>query len=167
VGLDDGCSAPNYAMPLARLAFAFARLAGATDDPDFGAAPRRLADAMIAHPGMVSGEGRSDQALTRAGRGDWVCKVGAEGVQAVGVRSRGWGIAVKVADGNARGLHPATVTILDQLGLVDDTAREGLATWGRPQFRNYRGQVTGEARSVVVLDKKSRSADGLDGIPRE
>jgi L-asparaginase II len=122
---------------------------------------------MIAHPEMVSGDGRSDLALTRAGRGDWVCKVGAEGVQAVGIRSRGWGIAVKVADGNARGLHPATVAILDQLGLVDDAAREGLAAWVRPQLRNYRGQVTGEARAVVVLDKKDRSLAGLDGIPRE
>jgi L-asparaginase II len=163
----DGCSAPNYAMPLANLAFAFARLAAATDDPDYGAAPRALADAMIAHPEMVSGDGRSDLALTRAGRGDWVCKVGAEGVQAIGIRSRGWGIAVKVADGNARGLHPATVAILDQLGLVDDAAREGLAAWVRPQLRNYRGQVTGEARAVVVLDKKDRSLAGLDGIPRE
>ena len=62
-----------------------------------------LADAMTAHPEMVSGEGRSDLALTRAGRGDWVCKIGAEGVQAIGIRSRGWGIAIKVADGDRRG----------------------------------------------------------------
>ncbi len=61
------------------------------------AAPRRrLADAMIGHPEMVSGERRNDLALMRAGRGDWVTKIGAEGVQALGIRSRGWGIAVKV-----------------------------------------------------------------------
>ena len=71
-----------------------------------------LADAMTAHPEMVSGERRIDLALARAGRGDWVCKAGAEGIQAIGIRSRGWGIAIKVADGNARGLHPATVATL-------------------------------------------------------
>ncbi len=70
----------------------------------------------------------------RAGRGDWVTKIGAEGVQAIGVRSRGWGIAVKVADGNVRGLHPATVATLDQLGLLDADARAALARWGRPQL---------------------------------
>ena len=85
----DGCSAPNYAVPLSALARAFARLASATDDPDYGNAPRMLADAMVAHPEMVSGEGRSDLALIQAGRGDWVAKIGAEGVQAIGVRSRG------------------------------------------------------------------------------
>jgi len=151
----DGCSAPNYAVPLRNLALAFARLATAGDDPEYGAAPRTLADAMTAHPEMVSGEGRSDLALTEAGHGDWVAKVGAEGVQAIGVRSRGWGIALKVADGAARGLHPATVATLDQAGLLDDDARSSLARWARPKVHNYRGVVTGEVAAVVVLDKQS------------
>jgi len=149
----DGCSAPNYAVPLSRLALAFARLATADVDPDYGRAPRTLAEAMVAHPGMVSGERRNDLALMRAGRGDWVTKVGAEGVQAIGIRSRGWGIAIKVADGNARGLHPATVAVLDQLALLDEAAATSLADWARRPVRNYRGTLTGDVRSTVVLDK--------------
>jgi L-asparaginase II len=149
----DGCSAPNYAVPLSRLAHAFARLATADVDPDYGRAPRTLADAMTAHPEMVSGERRNDLALMRAGRGDWVTKVGAEGVQAIGIRSRGWGIAIKVADGNARGLHPASVAVLGQLELLDEAARVALAGWARPPIKNYRGIVTGDIRPAVVLDK--------------
>ena len=68
---------------------------------------------MIAHPEMVSGEQRSDLALMQAGRGDWVTKIGAEGVQAIGIRSHGIGIAIKVADGQKRGLYPAIVAVLD------------------------------------------------------
>ena len=147
----DGCSAPNYAVPLAALATAFARLATADVDPDYGTAPRRLADAMIAHPEMVSGERRSDLALMQAGRGDWVTKIGAEGVQAIGIRSHGLGIAIKVADGQKRGLYPAIVAVLEQLGVVDGPARAALAPWGRPEVRNYRGIVTGEVRPAVVL----------------
>ncbi len=109
----DGCSAPNYAVPLASLATAFARLASADVDADYGMAPRMLANAMIAHPEMVSGERRSDLALMQAGRGDWVTKIGAEGVQAIGIRSQGLGIAIKVADGQKRGLYPAIVAVLD------------------------------------------------------
>jgi L-asparaginase II len=163
----DGCSAPNYAVPLANLAFAFARLARGADDSDYGKAPRALASAMTAHPEMVSGENGSDLALMRAGRGDWVTKIGAEGVQAIGIRSRGWGIAVKVADGNARGLHPATVAALDQLGLLDADARGALAPLGRPQLRNYRGTITGEARPAVVLDKTSRMLESCRVAPVE
>jgi L-asparaginase II len=156
----DGCSAPNYAVPLDRLAFAYARLAAAGTDERYGAAPAKLAAAMTAHPDMVSGERRNDLTLMRAGRGAWVTKVGAEGVQAVGVRSGGarkgaWGIAIKVADGNARGLHPATVAVLDQLGLLDDAQRDELAGWREPLIRNYRGTVTGRIDPAVRLESRA------------
>jgi L-asparaginase II len=147
----DGCSAPNYAVPLDRLAHAFARLAAGREDARYGAAPSRLATAMSTHPEMVSGERRNDLVLMRAGRGNWVTKVGAEGVQALGIRSKGWGIALKVVDGNARGLHPATVSVLDQLGLLDSAQRAELAAWGAPEIRNYRGFVTGRVLPAVVL----------------
>ena len=159
----DGCSAPNYAVPLSGLATAFARLVATADDAEFGHAPRTLADAMTAYPEMVSGERRNDLALMQAGRGDWVTKVGAEGVQAIGIRSRGWGIALKVADGNARGLHPATVAVLDQLGLLDVAAREALARWGHPMVKNYRGIATGDIRPLVVLDKVPAGAFDVAG----
>jgi L-asparaginase II len=147
----DGCSAPNYAVPLASLAAAFARLASAEVDAEYGVAPRALANAMTAHPEMVSGEHRSDLALMQAGRGDWVTKIGAEGVQAIGIRNAGLGIAVKVADGQKRGLYPALVAVLGQLGLLDGAARTVLAGWATRTIRNYRGIETGVVRPAVVL----------------
>jgi len=150
----DGCSAPNYAVPLAALAGAYARLAVADVDADYGEAARMLANAMIAHPDMVSGEHRSDLALMRAGHGDWVAKIGAEGVQAIGIRSQGLGIAIKVADGQKRGLYPAIVAVLEQLGVVDAEARSALEPWARRTIRNYRGTATGEIRPAVVLDAR-------------
>ncbi len=151
VGGVDGCSAPNYAVPLSRLAYAYARLAGEREDSRYGMAPVTLARAMRTHPEMVSGEKRNDLTLMRAGRGVWVTKVGAEGVQALGVRGKGWGIALKVIDGNPRGLHPATVAVLDQLGLLDDAQRAELLDWREPAIRNYRGTVTGKVSPVVEL----------------
>ena len=156
----DGCSAPNYAVPLSRLARGFARLAADRSDADYGVAPAILADAMTAHPEMVSGLNRNDLALMQAGRGDWVTKIGAEGLQAIGVRSKGIGIAIKVADGAKRGLHPATVAVLDQLGLLDATQRARLAPWREPLVHNYRGVVTGQVRPAVVLDKARGPAAG-------
>jgi L-asparaginase II len=154
----DGCSAPNYAVPLAALALAYARLASTHDDPAFGTAPKTLADAMSAHPEMVSGEGRNDLAYMRAGRGDWVTKIGAEGVQGIGVRSLGIGIAVKVVDGAKRGLHPAVVAVLDQLGLLDARACAELAAWREPIIRNYRGIATGKVMPVVALQSVETAA---------
>jgi L-asparaginase II len=121
---------------------------------------------MIAHPEMVSGERRTDLDLMRAGRGDWVAKIGAEGVQAIGIRGAGMGsavettegtavgIAIKVADGSKRVLRPVIASLLDQLGLLDAARRADLADWFEPEVRNYRGIVTGHLKSMVVLDKE-------------
>ncbi len=140
-------------MPLACLAGAFARLGAATVDPTYGPAPRQLADAMTTHPEMVSGEHGADLALARAGRGDWISKIGAEGVRAMSIRSRGWGIAIKIADGSSRGLHAVTIAALDQLGLLDTAAEQALAGLAKPQLRNLRRLHTGEILATVVLDK--------------
>jgi len=163
----DGCSAPNYAMPLANLAGGFARLGAASVDPTYGHAPRQLADAMTMHPEMVSGEHGADFALARAGRGDWVSKIGAEGVRAMSIRSRGWGIAIKIADGSSRSLHAVTIATLDQLGLLDGTATQALASLATPQLRNFRGIPVGEIRSMFVLDKSPASMASHAGAPAQ
>lgn len=149
VGL-DGCSAPNYALPLERLAYLYARLARGAADP-LGTPLATLADAMTAHPALVSGQGRSDLALMDAGGGDWICKVGADAVQTIGVRSAGLGIAIKIADGGVRALQTATCSVLDQLGLLDDGRRARLETWREPLLRNARGRPVGTIRAVFTL----------------
>lgn len=142
----DGCSAPNYALPLVRLAQAYAALAlGRT--PALAA----VAFAMTRHPDLVSGTGRIDLALMQTGAGDWVSKIGADGVQAIGIRSRGVGIAIRIADGNARALAVATVAALQQLGLLSDVAATPLARFAPTALRNHRGIETGRIQAVFEL----------------
>jgi L-asparaginase II len=144
----DGCSAPNYAMPLAHLAWGYARLAtGGLGEPGL-----RLAEAMVTHPDYVSGSsGRNDLALMRAGRGDWVSKVGAEAVQVLASRSRGVALAIKIADGNKPALYAATIELLDRLGWLDDAQRAELEPWRQPTLRNVRGIEVGQRRCVFSL----------------
>lgn len=149
----DGCSAPNYAMPLARLAHLYARLAQGGRDARLGSALGDLFDAMTKRPDLVSGEARTDLAWMTAGRGDWVAKIGADAVQAIGVRSAGIGIAIKVADGAVRALHPSTFSALEQLGLLDAQRRELLEPWRAPAILNARGTPAGEVRAVFTLQQ--------------
>ena len=151
----DGCSAPNYAMPLSRLALSYARLAQDGSDDVYGDAPAKLCAAMTASPELVSGTGRTDVAFMQSGPGDWVAKIGAEGVQVIGIRSAGLGIAVKVADGNTRALCTATVSVLQQLGLLAHPEASPLAAWVRPKTHNYAGIRTGELRAVFALAGRS------------
>ena len=147
----DGCSAPNYAMPLAHLAGCYARLASGNKDPEFGGSFELLASAMTRHPDLVSGTGRNDLAFMTAGRGDWVTKVGADGVQVVASKSRGEAFAIKIIDASKPALYAATVEVLEQLGWLDDHQRRELDVWRARQITNVRGLHVAERRSVFKL----------------
>ncbi|MFM1907266.1 MAG: hypothetical protein RLZZ591_943 [Pseudomonadota bacterium] len=150
----DGCSAPNYAMPLSKLALGYARLASGASDPEFGESFATLSEAMTTHPEMVSGTGRSDLAFMRAGRGDWVTKIGADGVQVVGSKSRGEAFALKIIDANKPALYAATVEVLDQLGWLDAAQREELRPWRAQPILNARGLLVGERLPAFRLQPR-------------
>lgn len=147
----DGCSAPNFAVPLKGLANAFAWLSRTEDDARYGGAPRKLFEAMAAHPEMVSGEGRNDLALATAGRGDWATKVGADGVQTLASRSRGIGIAAKLSNGNGEALMVAFCEVLEQLNMLDAEARAVLAPWAGASIKSVRGIEVGRLQPHLVL----------------
>lgn len=147
----DGCSAPNYAMPLEALARAFAKLTLTEPDPIYGDTPHRIAKAMSKHPEWVSGQGRNDLTLMNAGGGDWVSKVGADGVQVLASFNRGVAIAAKCSDGMLMPLMVAFVSVLEQLGWLDEGRRAALSSLTPPPLKNSAGIEVGEMRPVVTL----------------
>jgi L-asparaginase II len=149
----DGCSAPNYALPLSKLAHLYARLAQGAADPQMGAPFGALFAAMTTRPDLVSGQGRCDLAYMRAGAGDWVSKVGADAVQTIGIASAGLGIAIKLADGATGSLQTATFAVLDQLGLLDARRRKLLDMYRAPALLNARGTPVGGLRAVFTLQR--------------
>jgi L-asparaginase II len=144
----DGCSAPNFALPLRRIAQMYCRIA-CDDAPEL----RAVYYAMTRHPDLVSGTARTDLALMQIGAGDWVAKIGADGMQAIGIRSRGLGIAIRIADGSTSALHIVTAEVLHQLGLLENPQTGALATHFRPAVRNARGTVTGASIPLFQLGR--------------
>ncbi|HQA35078.1 MAG TPA: asparaginase, partial [Casimicrobium huifangae] len=92
-------------------------------------------------------------ALATAGRGDWANKVGADGVQTLASRSRGIGIAAKVSDGNLKALMVAFCSVLEQLGMLDDTAKAALESWSRVPIKSIRGIEVGAIEPHVLLKR--------------
>jgi L-asparaginase II len=86
----------------------------------------------------------------RAGAGDWVAKVGAAGVQVIGVRSRGLGVAIKIADGHSEARFVAAFAVLRALGLVEPDDAE-LSRYAKIGQLNASGLATGELRPVFTL----------------
>jgi L-asparaginase II len=151
----DGCSAPNFALPLASLARGFKNLAtrGPAGTP-LDAALARVRAAMQAHPRLVSGEGRFDHELATAFGARVVNKGGAEALQAIGFSDPPLGIAVKVLDGGERAAAPIVMAVLAALGLTGDPPPAALAHRVRPAVRNFRGIETGAVVATVELERR-------------
>jgi L-asparaginase II len=124
----DGCGVVTFALPLERMAHAYARfeqLQGA----------ERVAGAMCAHPELVGGPNGEDFQLMRDAPG-WFAKGGAEGLLcAAGPQATG--LALKSEDGTSRPLGPALAAFLGPLG-VDLPALATLPVC------NSRGERVGE-----------------------
>lgn len=169
----DGCSAPNFAVPLFNAALAFARLSDPRSlEPARETACKKITSAMTSHSEMISGEGEFDCRLMQVGNGKIICKRGAEGFQALGLLpgalgpdSPGIGIAFKVSDGDLlfrtlnieplNRVRPAVaLEILRQLGALNDAQLKDLAEFGPSlPLTNHRGTVTGESRPAFELTR--------------
>jgi L-asparaginase II len=158
----DGCSAPNFAVPLKNAALAYARLCDPSELPSERAeACRQITTAMTSHPDMVGGPGRFDTLLMEAAQGKIVAKGGAEGYQGLGILpgvlgpgSPALGIVFKISDGDLRNrARPAVaLEILSQLGALTAPQMRSLSKFG-PTFpiHNWRKIVVGQARPCFEL----------------
>ncbi len=139
----DGCGAAVMALPLARMALAYARLGAAIHAGD--EVPSRVAVAMRAHPMLIGGSERFDTILLQESQGRVIAKVGAEGVHTVMVPDRRMGFAVKAEDGALRAQHAAVVEVLRLMDVFAEVP-ERLAKYARKAIKNTRGEVVGEIR---------------------
>jgi L-asparaginase II len=126
----DGCGVVCFALPLDRVAHAFARL----ERLDRGAT---IVSAMRARPELVGGVGATDTTLMRTLPG-WIAKGGAEGLIAA-ASPDGLGIALEAEDGNSRALRPALAAFARQVGL-------DLSTFAQVPVKNSHAEVVGVVR---------------------
>lgn len=143
----DGCGVVAFALPLSRLALAYARL-GASPEP----AARAIVGAMMGHPELVAGQGRPCTALMAAYPGRVLAKVGAEGVYGAALPARRLGIGLKVEDGHTWAAVVALWATLGQLGL-DPPAAERVPQFATIPLFNTRGETVGrlEARGAITF----------------
>ena len=162
----DGCSAPNFAIPLRNAAYGIARLC----DPVGGAvapdarrdACQTITSAMMFNPDMVGGPDTFDTSFMEVGKGRWISKGGAEGYQVIGIlpgvlgqASPGIGIALKIADGDlkSRARHAVALAVMQQLGALSDEELAMLKRFGPVSpVLNWRKLEVGLARAVFQLE---------------
>ena len=149
----DGCSIPTYAIPLRHLAHAFARVGtGVGLAADLAAAAKRLRGAVAKHPFMVGGTGRFDTRVMERLGARVFCKVGAEAVFCAALPERGYGVAIKVDDGNnARAAEVAMAAVIEAFVELDDGAAELMRSLSDVTLRNWNGIEVGALRASEAL----------------
>ena len=150
----DGCGVPVFGLSLEKMAYAYARIS-APEGNDLTETRKEacllIKKAMTTHPFMVGGTDCFDTELLRASEGRLIAKFGAEAVYCVGVAEKGWGIAIKVEDGNLRALPSVILAVLEQLGLLTVEEKEKISGYRQSRMTNHRGDIIGEIRAVVSL----------------
>lgn len=143
----DGCSVPNWAIPLEGLARAFARLAtGDGLDPERARRCAVVAEACWAHPELVAGPGRLDTLVMQRLPRRVLVKGGAEGVSAGAFPERGLGFALKIADGAKRAADTVTAAIVARL------YPEARGIGPSAIVTNWRGLEVGQVRPSPALN---------------
>jgi len=153
----DGCSIPTYAVPLDKLALAFARfVTGEGLSADRARAAARLRAACTAEPAMVAGAGRfATHALSLFGARLFV-KGGAEGVYCGGFPELGLGVALKCDDGASRAAETLMAAVIAALVPMSAAERADFADWLTPPVMTRAGVRIGEVRAVAGLAESLR-----------
>ena len=148
----DGCSVPTWAMPLEKLALAFARFgSGHGLPPRRVAAAARLRAACAAHPWHVAGTGRfCTEVMQLLGARAFV-KTGAEGVYCAALPAAGFGIALKCDDGATRASEVAMAAAIARFVAMSDAEASAFEKLLRPTLRNWNGIEVGAVRAADAL----------------
>jgi L-asparaginase II len=148
----DGCSIPNYAVPLRSLAHGFAKMAtGNSLEPLRARASRRLFEACMAEPFYVAGTGRACTKLMQIAPGRIFAKTGAEGVFCAAIPEQGVAIAVKCDDGNGRAAEAMIAATLARFFEKGNDVHAGLMAMANKALSNWNGIHVGDIRATAVL----------------
>lgn len=153
IGIEN-CGAPTFALPLRNMAIGFAKLKSfKSKDQVTSQSLQVVADSMWKYPDMVSGRGRLDYELAVASKGNILSKGGAEALHCSVLLDKGYALAVKIIDGSARAIAPASIEAYRQLGILNKRQLRELADYYSPPVYNHQKKKVGFLKAEFKLSK--------------
>jgi L-asparaginase II len=148
----DGCAIPTWAVPLERLAHAFARFGtGHGLAAERAKAAARIRSACATQPYHVAGTGRFCTEIMKRFGARVLVKTGAEGVFCGALPQQGLGIALKCDDGATRAAEVAMAAMIARVLSMAEEERAALERFVRPILRNWNGVEVGGLRPSEAL----------------
>ncbi len=139
----DGCSLPTPYFNLKTLASLYLDLINAPKNCEFST----VFNAMTSYPHMVSGKDGFDTFFMRKFPGRAVSKGGAEGMQALAIKTKKYGnisLALKVTDGNHRANYISCIKILKYLKIISLKDAKSMLDFISEDQKNINGITVGK-----------------------
>jgi len=141
----DGCSAPIFSFPVYNQAVAYKNLVSPSAfDEATQKACHTMVNAIVRYPEMIAGQKRYCTDLMRLSEGKLIGKTGADGVYSLGIRTQNYGICIKVDDGKMGPQYHIAQSLIEQLGILEDSANAKLRHYVASENKNFGGLITGE-----------------------
>ena len=140
----DGCAMPALAMPGRMLATVMARFGnpvGLTQQRKY--AMQSILQAVTDEPYLVAGADRLCSALMSETGRPVLVKTGADGCYVAILTHQGYGISLKIDDGNKEAAEVLLGAVLKHLQAITNEQYDSLGDYFKPDITNSRGDVVG------------------------
>jgi L-asparaginase II len=108
---------------------------------------------------MVGGTDRFDTRVMQRLGERVCCKVGAEGVYCAALPARGWGVALKIDDGNnARAAEVVMASLIEACVALDDDETRFMNSFSDVCLKNWNGIEVGRLRASEWLRVQASAA---------
>lgn len=150
----DGCGVPVYAVPFYSIAASYLRLMCPELIPDTALRTAVIKNVNVIHkyPHMIAGKDIVCSVL--ASSEDLLGKSGALGVYAVGIRSLGVGVVVKIMDGSHDEFAAAVLRVFEELGYENGEVTAKLKELYPSVIVNDNKEMVGRRKAVFRLFEK-------------
>ena len=143
----DGCSLPQYALPLENLALAMLKISFFYKLRfDLSLALNKLIYCIFHNPFYIGGSNRIDSQIIKITKGRIFCKVGAEGVIMFSDMEKNIGGILKVEDGNQRVLPIAIIEILKKIKSISFDEYDIIRKLQPTIIKNYSNKKVGSIK---------------------
>ena len=151
----DGCSAPNYGMPLRNLAIGFLGLTlEHPDHPKRTTACKRVIQAVSTFPFMVAGTDRYCTDMMNICAPQIIGKLGAAGIYCLAFPEHKIGVAIKMEDGATGPQYNVVQKLISEVRMNSKSKLEPLEKYYQTPIHNYNGMLTGHQAAKFELFMK-------------
>lgn len=146
----DNCNVPAIAIPLRKIALAYALLGTPFGQPSTREqALQHITKAMTRFPYAVGGLRSFQTALMEHTNGQFIAKIGADGILCIAAREKAIGIAIKIESGVYQAAQACAVGVLKKMGMITESVLNDLDAFYRRPVLSTSGKIVGRFQVVM------------------